>query len=164
MIPAFLHMLIASKAVFGCLLVSLILVMSVIDVRDMILPNSLNWLLAAGGAGQAIFLGLPRPVDAVLGAAFAFAVLSTIAFLFRRVRGIDGLGFGDQKFSAAAGLWIGWNAIPSMLLVASCSALLFVAIRSTQGGGFGRTSRLPFGPFLGIGTIACWLAAVAVRT
>jgi leader peptidase (prepilin peptidase)/N-methyltransferase len=156
---ASLDLLIASKVAFGCFLFAVVIIMAVIDVREMILPNRLNLLLAAGGVGQAILVGNPRPANAALGALLAFVILSAVALLFRHDRGIDGLGLGDQKFSAAAGLWIGWEAIAPMLLVASCSALIFVALRSVNGGAFSRASRLPFGPFLGIGTVACWLFA-----
>lgn len=157
-------LLIVSKAAYGCFLCAIVLTMAVIDAREMVLPNCLNLLLAAGGVGQALLVGNPRPADAVLGALLAFFTLSAVALLFRRVRGIDGLGLGDQKFSAAAGLWIGWGAIAPMLLVASCSALIFVALRSTNGRTVSRVSRLPFGPFLGIGTVACWLAVVGSRS
>lgn len=148
------------QATFGCVLTATILAMAVIDCREMILPDPLNALLAGGGLAQSVLLGHPNPMDAALGAICAFSVLSTIATLFRRFRGIDGLGFGDQKFSAAAGLWIGWEGIAPMLLIASCSALAFLVVRSASGYNVDTNMRLPFGPFLGLGTMVCWLAAV----
>ncbi|HXO69420.1 MAG TPA: A24 family peptidase [Bradyrhizobium sp.] len=154
-------LLIVLKTGFGCLLVAIIVTMAVIDCRQMILPNRLNFLLAATGIGQAILVGQPDPGDAALGALLGFVVLGGVAALFRQLRGIDGLGFGDQKFSAAAGLWIGWQGIAPMLLIASCSALIFVTIRSAKARKFDAAARLPFGPFLGLGTMACWLIAFA---
>jgi prepilin signal peptidase PulO-like enzyme (type II secretory pathway) len=156
---AFSDPLIASRVVFGCVLLATVLTMAVIDYREMRLPNSLNAILAVGGLSQAAFVGRPDLTDALLGAAFGFAVLSMISALFFYVRGVDGLGLGDQKFVAAAGLWIGWEDITSMLLIASCSALIFVTIRSAREWRLDRTARLPFGPFLGLGTVVCWLAA-----
>jgi leader peptidase (prepilin peptidase) / N-methyltransferase len=153
-------LLIISKAAFGCLLIATVLKMAVIDCREMILPNRLNAILAAGGVGQAVFVGGPDLTDALLGALLGFVVLSMIAALFRYVRGIDGLGFGDQKFAAAAGLWIGWEQITSMLLIASCSALIFVIVRSAKGRKLDIAARLPFGPFLGLGTLVCWSMAI----
>ena len=153
-------LLIALKAAFGCWLLATILIMAVVDCQEMILPDRLNALLAVGGIGQAVFIGRPDLTDAVLGAMFGFFILSAVAGLFRRVRGIDGLGFGDQKFSAAAGLWIGWEAIAPMLLIASCSAIAFLIIRSAGGRKFDSAARVPFGPFLGLGTAVCWLVAV----
>jgi leader peptidase (prepilin peptidase) / N-methyltransferase len=156
--PILLMML---KAAFGCLLVAVVVTMSIIDYREMILPNRLNLLLAGGGICQAVFVGQPDLFDAVGGALFGFVVLGVVAALFRRLRGIDGLGFGDQKFSAAAGLWIGWQGIAPMLLIACCSALVFVTVRSAKERKFDAAARLPFGPFLGLGTTVCWLVAIA---
>lgn len=149
-------LLIVSKAVLGCLLITTVVTMAVIDSREMILPNRLNAVLAAGGIVQAVFIGRPDFTDALLGALFGFCALSFIATLFRRARGFDGLGFGDQKFAGAAGLWIGWELISPMLLIASCSALAFSLIRFARSQKFDSATRLPFGPFLGLGTVACW--------
>lgn len=149
------------QAAFGCVLVAIVAAMAVIDCRQQILPDRLNVLLAVAGIGQAILVGQPGLADAALGALFGFAVLAGVAALFRRLRGVDGLGFGDQKFAAAAGLWIGWELIAPMLLVASCSALVFVAIRSVKVRKLDAAMRLPFGPFLGLGTMVCWLVASA---
>jgi leader peptidase (prepilin peptidase)/N-methyltransferase len=146
------------KALFGGLLLSIVIIMAAIDAREMILPNRLNALFAASGVGQAVLVGHPQFADAALGAALGFATLSGIAALFRQVRGVEGLGFGDQKFAAAAGIWIGWDQIAPMLLIASCSALAFSITRSLKQGTFDRATRLPFGPFLGLGVVVCWLA------
>jgi len=150
---------IAMKVLFGGVLIVIIATMAVIDSRKMILPNQLSLVLAAAGVAQSIVLGHPGPLDAVLGAVLAFLLLWSVAGMFRRYRGIEGLGFGDVKFSAAAGLWIGWAAVAPMLLIASCSALLFVLLQAWKQHGFDATSRLPFGPFLGLGAVTCWVAA-----
>ena len=158
---AFPDVLVVSKTLFGFLLLGTSLTMAVIDFRETILPNRLNFLLAAGGVGQALLLGRPNLLDAGLGAGLGFVTLSVIAALFRHLRGIDGLGFGDQKFSAAAGLWIGWEEIARMLLIASCSALLFALLWSLRGRKFDKVTRIPFGPFLGFGVVVCWLMTIA---
>lgn len=154
------NLLITLKMAFGCLLFTTVFAMAVVDLREMILPDRLNALLAGGGVGQSVFIGQPQFADAALGAFFGFVVLSTVAAAFRHIRGIDSLGFGDQKFAAAAGLWIGWEGIGPMLLIASCSALTFILIRSV-GRKFDKSEKVPFGPFLGLGTVTCWLFVVA---
>jgi prepilin signal peptidase PulO-like enzyme (type II secretory pathway) len=152
---------IALRAAFGCLLVAIVVRMAIIDCREMILPNRLNFLLAGTGVSQAILIGYPDLTDAAFGALFGFVILGAVAAFFRHLRGIDGLGLGDQKFSAAAGLWIGWQQIAPMLLIASCSALAFVTIRSVRERKLDVVARVPFGPFLGFGTLVCWLVTVA---
>ena len=146
---------------FSCLLFAVVLAMAVIDLRKLILPDRLNLLMAGGGLGHAIATGQPDLVQALAGALAGFAILGVTGVLFQRYRGIDGLGFGDVKFAGAAGFWIGSEKIAPMLLVASCSALAFVAIRSAREKKIDLSSRLPFGPFLGFGTAVCWLINIA---
>ena len=148
-----------ARALFGGALIVIVLVMALIDCCKMILPDWLNVILAATGLSQAVVIAKPGLIDAALGALFALALMWTVAALFRRYRGIDGLGFGDVKFSAAAGFWLGWEGVAPMLLVASCSALLFVVLASWRQRKVERTARLPFGPFLAFGTAVCWLLA-----
>jgi leader peptidase (prepilin peptidase) / N-methyltransferase len=93
-----------------------------------------------------------------------FVILGAVTAFFRYVRGIDGLGFADQKFAAAARLWIRWAEIAHMLMIAACSTLVFVAIRCAKQRRFDVAARLPFGPFLGLGPLTCWLAAVAPKS
>ena len=75
-------------------------------------------------------------------------------------RGRPGLGLGDAKLLAAAGAWLGMQALPSVLLLACGSALLGLLIRGWRTGSLSATSRVPFGPFLAFGT---WLG-LALRT
>jgi leader peptidase (prepilin peptidase) / N-methyltransferase len=146
---------------FGILLVGMISALAAIDLSRMILPDRLNLMLGAIGLGQDFALGLPRPVDGLLGSLIGAALLSAMAAAFRRLRGIDGLGLGDRKFVAAAGLWIGWQGLPLTLMIAAASALSFVLVRAAVNKEFDPGARIPFGPFLGVGTFAAWLLMVA---
>jgi len=152
------------KTLFSGVLIIIVVTMAIIDFREMILPNGLNLVLAAAGAAQSVVIGDPGPIEAALGALLAFLLLWSVAVLFRRYRGIEGLGYGDLKFAAAAGLWIGWAGVAPMLLIASCSALLFVVLRAWRQQRFDVTLRLPFGPFLGLGAATCWLTAVSPQS
>src|SRR5262249_27250093 len=131
------------KAAFGCLLVGLVVQLAIIDSRRMILPNSLNAIFAAAGLAQSMVIGQPALIDAVLGPIAGAAVLGCLAAVFRRVRGIDGLGGGDLKFVAAAGLWIGWQDMSWMLLIAALSALVFVAVQGVRSGQWQPGTRVP---------------------
>jgi leader peptidase (prepilin peptidase)/N-methyltransferase len=150
------------KAAFGSLLLAIVLTAAIIDHRKMILPNYLTFLLGITGIAQTILVQLPNFLDACLGAVMAAISLGLIAALFRKVRGIEGLGLGDQKFAAAIGLWIGWREVAPMLFIASVSALVFVSFRSLKDRRLDLTARMPFGPFLGFGAIVSWLTAIAL--
>jgi leader peptidase (prepilin peptidase) / N-methyltransferase len=71
---------------------------------------------------------------------------------FRRY-GQEGLGLGDAKLFAAAGAWLGWQALPMALLIAAVSGLV-VALAL---GKTARATPLPFGPALALGFWVTWL-------
>ena len=45
--------------------------------------------------------------DRVAGAMCGYLLLWAVAWVYRRLRGRDGLGLGDAKLLAAAGAWVG---------------------------------------------------------
>jgi leader peptidase (prepilin peptidase)/N-methyltransferase len=147
---------------FGSLLIAIVLMAAIIDHRKMILPNQLTLLLGLTGIAQTILVGRPNFLDACLGAVMAAVSLGLIATLFRKFRGIEGLGLGDQKFAAAISLWIGWREVAPMLFMASVSALVFVSFRSLKDRRLDMAARMPFGPFLGFGAIVSWPTAVGL--
>jgi leader peptidase (prepilin peptidase)/N-methyltransferase len=158
MSPAFPLALIT---LFGCALAVIVVALAVVDWRQMILPNWLNFVLMGTGIAQGILVGRPDLIDGTLGALAGAGSLGLLTSIFRWVRGIDGLGLGDQKFVAGAGFWTGWQELMLMLLVASTSALVFVAVRSARARKLDAGLRLPFGPFLGLGTCVAWITGLA---
>lgn len=153
------------QGVFGCALVALLAGLTRADLTRMILPDRLNAALAACGLARALALGTPSPMDAGIGALIASAVFFLVGTAFRHGRGYDGLGLGlgDVKLAGASGFWIGWQGIPLMVLIASLTALIVVAARVLMGARIDARTRLPFGPFLCMGTLAAWLLMVMPR-
>ncbi|HET9715102.1 MAG TPA: A24 family peptidase [Pseudolabrys sp.] len=161
MITASIGPFLVLKIVFGSLLLAIVSAAATVDYRKMILPNHITFLLAVTGIAQSTLVDVPKLWDACFGAAMAALILGLVAALFRKFRGIEGLGLGDQKFAAAIGLWIGWREVALMLLMASMSALLFVSFRALKQRRLDMAARTPFGPFLGFGAIVSWLMGVA---
>jgi leader peptidase (prepilin peptidase)/N-methyltransferase len=151
----------AEDILCGLILFVILLALSITDLRRGILPNELNFLFGLFGIFQSVIIGRPAPLDALLGSLACTAVLLGIAAEFRRTRGIDGLGAGDLKFGMAAGLCIGWQSVPWMLLVASALALAFVLVRTIWRQRLDRFERTAFGPFLSVGVLASWVSAHA---
>ena len=86
---------------------------------DITLP--LLWVgLLANAAGAYVPLQ-----EAVIGAAAGYLVLWSINGAFRLVRGIDGMGYGDFKMTAAVGAFVGWKYLFLVILLSSCLGLLF---------------------------------------
>jgi leader peptidase (prepilin peptidase) / N-methyltransferase len=94
-----------------------------------------------------------RAGAAAAGAALLFAINT----LYGVLRGRDGLGGGDAKLFAASGAWLGFSGLPSVLLYACGLAGLALLIRTMKGETLSATTRLPFGPFLALGTWLVWL-------
>jgi len=131
--------------------------LSAIDLDVYRLPDALTLPLTALGVAAT-----PLVMEASLwwqaaSALLGFAVLAGVAFASAKLRGRPGLGLGDAKLLAAAGAWLGMQALPSVLLLACGSALLGLLIRGWRTGSLSATSRVPFGPFLAFGTWLVWL-------
>ena len=135
----------------------ILLTLAVIDHRDGILPNGLVASLFVVGLAAMPWSAPGTPLDHALGAVAGFAVMAAIAVIYKRLRGIDGLGWGDVKFMAAAGLWVGWQGVWSVLLIASASALLVVLASALRGARLTGKTPLAFGPYL---CLATWLVVL----
>ncbi len=87
------------------------------------------WLLINGGVGFAL----------------AGAVFLTVYLVSRR-----GLGGGDVKFMAAAGLYLGIDVLPAMLYGSVLSALVGLLLLAKK---IGRRDPIPLAPFLYAGIL-----------
>ncbi len=110
------------------------------------LPLILIGLTLSGRAS-----GIPL-ADRLIGGGAGFLVLWAIGEVMFRLRGAEALGIGDAKLFGAAGAWLGWSALPAVLLIASIMGLAFAASRP---GPMQR--ELAFGPWLAAGFVLNWL-------
>lgn len=146
----------------GAVLGWVLLTLALIDARHFLLPDVLTLpLVPAGllvtwwgdqvGGGPAL---LPHHLG---GAVAGFALMFGIGWLYRRLRGREGLGMGDAKLMAAAGAWVGWAGLGSVLLWAALPALVAAVIWGRMRGGLSATMAVPFGTFLAFGFWLTWL-------
>ncbi len=156
-------------AVFAALLV----VLTITDLRERILPNAVNFFGLGIGLlfsifikstdGTALWLANrwfefppPMPVlsfaDAILGAVAGSGLLWVVAEGYFRLRGREGMGLGDVKMMAAVGAFFGLKrtlmTILAGSLLGSVIGILLIAISKK-----GRDYELPFGTFLGAGAL-----------
>jgi leader peptidase (prepilin peptidase)/N-methyltransferase len=145
----------------GAILAGLMLAIAVVDHRRMIIPDELNVLafiagLIAAGVGAeatpaiAILHGLVR-------ASLMFALFFGFRAGFRALRGLEGIGFGDVKLAAVAGVWLDWAFLPIAVEVAALSALAVALYARLQGERFDPKARLPFGAFFAPAIWICWV-------
>jgi leader peptidase (prepilin peptidase)/N-methyltransferase len=128
--------------------------LALIDLRRGIIPDGLNLAIAVLGIAQAMVFGNLTDGFAALGEAAAVAV---IFWLLRRLyfvlRQNEGLGLGDVKFLAAAATWVGVTGIPTLLLIATLTALAAAGGLQLAGRQVKRQTSMPFGPFLALGLL-----------
>ena len=87
---------------------------------------------------------------ALIGMAALFAFYFVIALISPR-----GMGFGDVKLSGALGLYLGWLGWGPLVVGAFMAFLIggVVSIALVLFAGAGRKTKVPFGPFMLLGTL-----------
>jgi leader peptidase (prepilin peptidase) / N-methyltransferase len=134
-----------------------LLTLAWIDWRHQILPDVLTLPLIVLGLAIAGVLEPERLWDPLIGTVAGYGALWGIAWLYRRLRGREGLGLGDAKLLAAAGAWVGVTGLPSVVAGAAVAALAAAGVMMLAGRRLDRYSALPFGPFLATATWLVWL-------
>lgn len=135
----------------------LLLVLSVIDARDLVLPDLLTLATALLGAAATLIAMPTMWLDHLIGGAAGFAALAFLGLLYRRLRGREGLGLGDAKLLGAGGLWLGWEALPGVMLIAAGAGLGFALARAAWRRRLDGAEALPFGPCIAAGIWLSWL-------
>ncbi len=104
----------------------------------------------------------PLP-EAVIGAAAGYLTLWAINGAFRLVRGIDGMGYGDFKMTAAVGAFVGWKYLFLVILLSSCVGLAFGLLQMVAARrGWDAAFRFHFGPYIAIAGVAALLWGPAI--
>jgi leader peptidase (prepilin peptidase)/N-methyltransferase len=138
-----------------------LLALAVIDVRHLILPDVLTLPLVPAGLAVAWWLDPEQLLHHALGAALGFLGFAGLAWAYRKARGREGLGLGDAKLLAAAGAWVSWTGLGSVLLWAAPLALVVSlaagVIHGTLSDRLAGRSAVPFGGFLALGFWLTWI-------
>jgi len=146
-----------SPALAGAVLLTWSLVaLTMIDVDHQLLPDDITLPLLWLGLVFNLFGTFVPLEQAVLGAVFGYGILWSIFWLFKLLTGKEGMGYGDFKLLAALGAWLGWQALPLIILLSSLvGAVVGIALMVLKQRG--RDVPIPFGPYL---AAAGWIALV----
>jgi leader peptidase (prepilin peptidase)/N-methyltransferase len=144
-----------SPALYGAVILTWALItLTMIDVDHQLLPDDITlplmWLgLLFNLMGTYVSLS-----DAVIGAMAGYLTLWSIYWIFKILTGKEGMGYGDFKLLAALGAWMGWQALPMIILLSSLvGALCGIALMVIKRRG--KDIPIPFGPYL---AMAGWIA------
>jgi leader peptidase (prepilin peptidase)/N-methyltransferase len=143
-----------STLVGAMLLSAALIALAFIDADTQMLPDCLTLPLLWAGLLFNLATGLVPLADAVLGAVFGYLALWLVYWAFRLATGKEGMGYGDFKLLAALGAWLGWQALPMVILLSSLVGAL-VGVGLIVARRVGRSQALPFGPYL---AAAGWIA------
>src|SRR5205809_544605 len=114
----------SAAAAVAFLFTAALLLVTFVDFDHRFIPDEVSLPGIAVGVGAAF---LPRgvgPLDALAGAVLGGGVLWAVAWSYEHLTGVEGMGFGDVKLLAMIGAFLGWQAIPAVLVVASLTGSL----------------------------------------
>ena len=153
-----------SAAAFGAMLfVWCTIALALIDHETGYLPDDITLpLLWAGLLFNLSGTFVPLQ-EAVIGAAAGYLTLWSINTAFRLIRGMDGMGYGDFKMTAAAGAFVGWKYLFMVILLSSVVGLAFGVLQMIAARrGWDATFRFHFGPYIAIAGVAALLWGPAI--
>jgi leader peptidase (prepilin peptidase)/N-methyltransferase len=141
--------------------VGALLVISFIDLAVRIVPDVISLPGIISGLLFSVIayfvLGnqpniIPSPVSSILGIVVGGGFLLATAWVYEKLTGVEGMGGGDIKLLAMIGAFLGWQAVPSTLFIASLLGSV-VGIACMLFTGAGRRLAIPFAPFLCSGAL-----------
>lgn len=144
---AAVHFGVGVAAAGACLLGWGLLAASVIDIETRLLPDSITMPLLWSGLVFNLNGTFASLRDCVIGAMAGYVILWAVYHAFRLLTGREGMGYGDFKLLALLGAWLGWQALPAIVLVASLAAAI-AGMTLVACGRASRDTPLPFGPYL----------------
>ena len=127
---------------------------SLIDADHQLIPDSIVYPLLWVG----LLLSLAHPMagadtlfiapgDAIIGAVAGYLSLWSVYQLFKLATGKEGMGYGDFKLLAALGAWLGWQALPTIILMSAIvGAVIGIGLIIFRGRD--RQVPIPYGPYL----------------
>ncbi|HEY2866823.1 MAG TPA: prepilin peptidase [Pyrinomonadaceae bacterium] len=162
--------------------VSAIIALIFIDSEHMILPNAITYPLFVFAVlvrivyplfvGKAFFFDLSvwplsyfpgwpwwalSLIGALLGALVGGGFLWLVGEAWKRLRGVDAMGLGDVKMMAAVGALLGWRLTLLSIFLGAFSGALIGGVLVMRQKDRNLQMQIPFGIFLGIGTIVAML-------
>jgi leader peptidase (prepilin peptidase)/N-methyltransferase len=148
----------------ACVLLWSLLALTMIDFDTQLLPDGITLPLLWAGLIVNLWGTFASLPNAVIGAVAGYLSLWTIYWLFKLIRGKEGMGHGDFKLLGALGAWLGWQVLPVIVLLSSVvGAVIGIALIVFKG----RDHNIPlaFGPYLAIaGAIALFFGPALART
>ncbi|MGB0120830.1 MAG: A24 family peptidase [Solirubrobacterales bacterium] len=131
-----------------------LLVVSVTDLKQRVIPNRVLLLAAAA----AVAISAIQDPGNLAGDVLAAAVVSAPLVVASLVKP-EGVGMGDAKLVAVIGLFMGWQALPALLIGLALAGMTGVLIALGKRLPPSQTA-LPLAPFLAAGALPVVLSSI----
>ncbi len=141
----------ASLLLFACLAA-----IALFDARYFVIPDGPLFRLGLCGLLTSFAAAPDEMSSRLLAAALGYGALRAVSYLYELLRGSAGVGEGDARLFAVAGLWLGLQGLPSCLIYAVLSALLSAVVALRRGLLESAGEPIPFGPHLALGFWLTW--------
>jgi leader peptidase (prepilin peptidase) / N-methyltransferase len=144
------------QTVFALLLSWSLISLSFIDIDQQLLPDSITLPMLWLGLIVSVFSVFCAANTSIIGAAAGYLVLWSVYHVFKLATGKEGMGYGDFKLLALLGAWLGWQALPMIVLLSSLVGAIIGSVMIIFGNR-DRNTAIPFGPYL---AVAGWIALI----
>ncbi len=137
-----------SSMIFGCAM----LLLALVDYDFKLLPNVVT--LPGTAIGFALSFVDPRVawIDSAIGIVVGGGLLYLTAWLYLKLRGLQGMGMGDVKMIAMIGGFVGWQgALLTIFLGSLFGSVVGVGLMKIKGRDWDYA--LPFGTFLALAAV-----------
>jgi leader peptidase (prepilin peptidase)/N-methyltransferase len=134
------------QGMLACLLTYSLIALSQIDFETKLLPDDITLPILWLGLVANVYDTFTDLQSAVIGAVLGYLALWIVYQGFRIITGKEGMGFGDFKLLALLGAWLGWQALPFIILMSSVIGTLVGVTLILLGRD--RNDAIPFGPYL----------------
>lgn len=138
----------------SCILGWALMVSALINVSHFTVPGRLSLLIALLGLLTAWFSVPGEFAGHLAGLVVGGAMGIAVDMLDRRLEGRLGFGGDADKLFAAAGAWLAWQGLPSLVVVAVLTALMVTAVGAPRRWWGGR---LAGGACVAVGLWLVWL-------
>jgi leader peptidase (prepilin peptidase)/N-methyltransferase len=153
-------------------IVSMTIALIYIDADIQILPDVIDLPGIAVGITigalpreEWVNLTLPASIlDSILGAIIGGGILWAVAISYQLIRKVEGMGLGDVKMLAMIGASLGAAALFPVVMIASISGAITGGIIALVTRRRDLQFPLPFGIFLGFGTLIVLFFGYELRT
>ncbi len=137
------------------ILSSIMLILFFTDLDERILPDEITLGFIPVGLLFAYFSPDRTLKEAFLVAIFGAGLLFLLAYVYLKLKGIEGMGMGDVKMLALMGAFLGTKAFLALMIASVLGTVvgLFIIYVLKKGKNY----EIPFGCFLALGTVITYL-------